>query len=226
MEFIIRFLIVAILWIGCHQGNVKALQYPRTQKDAGVTDSYFTTTVSDPYRWLEDDNSVKTAEWVLAQNKITFHYLKNIPQQDKIINRLTDIWNYEKVSAPFKRGGKYYYYKNEGLQNQYVLYSAEKLGGAEKTILDPNTFSEDGTISLSGIYFNREGNLLGYSKSKGGSDWKEFYIHNLDTEEDLEDHLVWIKFSDMSWAGEGLPTFPTKRVLRTGFEPVAAGFAD
>ena len=203
MASIIRFFLLAILWGGCHQGYITSLQYPHTQKEAAVIDTYFTTTVSDPYRWLEDDNSAETAEWVLAQNKITFDYLKNIPQKDKIINRLSEIWDYEKVSAPFKRGGKYYYYKNEGLQNQSVLYSVEKLGSSEKMILDPNTFSKDGTIALSGIYFNREGNLLGYAKSKGGSDWKEFYIHNLDTGKDLEDHLEWIKFSGMSWAGDG-----------------------
>jgi len=203
MAIIIRFFLLAILLAGCHQGYIKSLQYPNTKKYEGVTDTYFTTTVSDPYRWLEDDNSVETAAWVEAQNKITFDYLENIQQKDKIKNRLTEIWDYEKVSAPFKRGGKYYYYKNEGLQDQSVLYSVEKLGGEEKTILDPNTFSEDGTIALSGIYFNGDGNLLGYAKSKGGSDWKEFYIHDLNTGEDLKDHLEWIKFSGMSWAGDG-----------------------
>ena len=129
--------------------------------------------------------------------------MENIPQRDLIKRRLTDIWDYEKVSAPFKRSGKYYYYKNEGLQNQSVFYSVAKLGGAEKIILDPNTFSEDGTIALSGTYFNEKGNLLGYAKSTGGSDWKEFYIHNLDTGKDLSDHLEWIKFSGMAWAGDG-----------------------
>ena len=203
MAIIIRFFLLTILWAGCHHGYIKSLQYPNTKKDAGVTDTYFTTIVADPYRWLEDDNSAETAAWVEAQNKITFDYLENIPQKDKIKNRLTEIWDYEKVSAPFKRGGKYYFYKNEGLQDQSVLYSVEKLGGAEKIILDPNTFSEDGTIALSGIYFNGDGNLLGYAKSKGGSDWKEFYIHNLDTGKDLSDHLEWIKFSGMAWAGDG-----------------------
>ena len=203
MAIIIRFFLLAILWAGCHQGYIKSLQYPNTQKDEGIKDTYFTTTVADPYRWLEDDNSAETAAWVEAQNKITFDYLENIPQKDKIKNRLTEIWDYEKVSAPFRRGGKYYYYKNEGLQDQSVLYSVEKLGGAEKIILDPNTFSKDGTIALSGIYFNGDGNLLGYAKSKGGSDWKEFYIHDLNTGEDLKDHLEWIKFSGMSWAGDG-----------------------
>ena len=189
MAIIIRFFLLAFLLAGCHQNYIKPLQYPNTQKEAGVEDTYFTTTIADPYRWLEDDNSAETAAWVEAQNKITFDYLENISQEDKIKNRLTEIWDYEKVSAPFKRGGKYYYYKNEGLQDQSVFYSVEKMGGAEKIILDPNTFSEDGTIALSGIYFNGDGNLLGYAKSKGGSDWKEFYIHDLNTGEDLKDHL-------------------------------------
>jgi len=203
MSLIIRFFILAILGIGCHQSYIKGLQYPVTKTNTDITDTYFTTTVSDPYRWLEDDNSVETATWVSVQNKITFDYLENIPQKNKIESRLIEIWDYEKISAPFKRGGKYYYFKNEGLQNQSVLYSAKKLGGVEKIILDPNTFSEDGTIALSGTYFNRKGNLIGYAKSKGGSDWKEFYIHDTETNKDLEDHLKWIKFSGMSWAGEG-----------------------
>jgi prolyl oligopeptidase len=203
MNFITRLFLLVFLLASCHQSYIKSLQYPNTHIDEEVTDIYFNTNVPDPYRWLEDDNSIETAAWVQAQNKITFNYLENIPQKDKIINRLTEIWNYEKISAPFKRDEKYYYYKNKGLQNQSVLYSVEKLGGDEKIILDPNTFSKDGTIALSGIYFNGKGNLLGYAKSKGGSDWKEFYIHDLNTGEDLEDYLEWIKFSGMSWAGDG-----------------------
>ncbi len=152
---------------------------------------------------MEDDNSDETARWVEAQNKITFTYLENIPQRNAIKERLTEMWDYEKVSAPFKRGEKYYFYKNEGLQNQSALYSSDELRGEEKVILDPNTFSEDGTVALSGTYFNHEGNLLGYAKSIGGSDWKEFYIKDLSTGEDRKDHLQWIKFSGMAWAGDG-----------------------
>ena len=143
MAILIRLFLLTIFCAGCYQGYTKTLKYPSTQKNVDVADIYFTTTVSDPYRWLEDDNSDETATWVHAQNKITFGYLENISQKNKIENRLTEIWDYEKVSAPFKRGGKYYYYKNEGLQNQYVLYSVEELGGVEKIILDPNTFSKD-----------------------------------------------------------------------------------
>jgi len=203
MKLLIKAIFSLVIITGCHQSYIKHIQYPDTVKDPEIQDIYFSTAVPDPYRWLEDDNSAETAAWVASQNKITFEYLENISQRDSIKRRLTDIWNYEKVSAPFKRGGRYYYYKNEGLQNQSVFYSVEKLGGAEKIILDPNTFSEDGTIALSGTYFNGKGNLLGYAKSTGGSDWKEFYIHNLDTGKDLSDHLEWIKFSGMAWAGDG-----------------------
>ena len=195
--------LLTVLIFSCYQSHTKAIQYPDTRKDESVTDTYFGTEVADPYRWLEDDNSAETADWVKAQNKLTFSYLESIAQRDAIKERLTEIWDYEKISAPFKRGEKYYFYKNEGLQNQSVLYSSDELGGEEKIILDPNTFSEDGTVALSGTYFNQEGNLLGYAKSIGGSDWKEFYIKDLSIGEDRKDHLQWIKFSGMAWAGDG-----------------------
>ena len=203
MKYKSIWLLITILIFSCYQSHTKAIQYPDTWRDKSVSDNYFGTDVGDPYRWLEDDNSDETAEWVKAQNKLTFAYLENIPQRNAIKERLTEIWDYEKVSAPFKRGEKYYFYKNEGLQNQAVLYSSDELRGEEKVILDPNTFSEDGTVALSGIYFNKDGNLLGYAKSIGGSDWKEFYIKDLTTGNDREDHLQWIKFSGMAWAGDG-----------------------
>ena len=203
MKYKSIWLLITILIFSCYQSHTKAIQYPDTRRDKSVSDNYFGTDVGDPYRWLEDDNSDETAEWVKAQNKLTFAYLENIPQRNAIKERLTEIWDYEKVSAPFKRGEKYYFYKNEGLQNQAVLYSSDELRGEEKVILDPNTFSEDGTVALSGIYFNKDGNLLGYAKSIGGSDWKEFYIKDLTTGNDREDHLQWIKFSGMAWAGDG-----------------------
>jgi len=196
-------LISLILVISCFQSHKKVIQYPHSKVDGNTYDTYFGTKVADPYRWLEDDNSKETAEWVKEQNEITFTYLKNIPQRELIKERLTEIWDYEKVSAPIKRGGKYYFYKNAGLQNQNVFYSSNELGGEEKVILDPNTFSENGTIALSGTYFNKNGNLLGYAKSNAGSDWKEFFIHDLSRGIDLKDHLKWIKFSGMAWAEDG-----------------------
>ncbi len=203
MPNILKILFTSLLISGCFNELEKKLSYPQSRKDTTITDTYFEVTVADPYRWLEDDNSDETAAWVAAQNDVTFKYLNQISQRDNIKKRLEEIWDYEKVSAPFKRGEKYYYYKNEGLQNHSVLYSASKPGGEEKIILDPNAFSEDGTVALTGTYFNKKGNLLGYAKSKGGSDWKEFYVRDLRTGEDLQDHLKWIKFSGMSWEGNG-----------------------
>jgi len=187
------------------------LHYPETRKDTNIIDDYFGTQVTDPYRWLEDDNSEETAAWVKAQNEVTFDYLENIPFREKIKERLTEIWDYEKVSAPFIVADKYYYYKNDGLQNQSVLFSADELGGDETIIIDPNTFSEDGTVALSGTYFRKDGRYMGYSKSVSGSDWREFFIRDLTTKKDLKDHLTWIKFSGMSWAGDGFyySRFPT-----------------
>ncbi len=203
MKYRLIWLLLIVLLSSCYQNHANTILYPETRTDESVSDNYFGTEVADPYRWLEDDNSDETARWIEAQNKITFTYLENIPQRNAIKERLTEMWDYEKVSAPFKRGEKYYFYKNEGLQNQSALYSSDELRGEAKVILDPNTFSEDGTVALSGTYFNHEGNLLGYAKSIGGSDWKEFYIKDLSTGEDRKDHLQWIKFSGMAWAGDG-----------------------
>ena len=178
------------------------IKYPVTTKNS-TKNKYFSTIVNDPYQWLEDDNSPKTKEWIKDQNEITFDYLDRIPFRNNIQNRLKEIWDYEKISAPFKKGDNYYYFKNSGIQNQSILYASKKLDSNEKIILDPNTFSSNGTVSLSGIYFNKDATLLGYSKSISGSDWKEFFIHDLVNNIDLNDHLKWIKFSGMSWAGHG-----------------------
>ena len=178
------------------------IKYPVTIKNS-TKNKYFSTIVNDPYQWLEDDNSSMTKEWIKNQNEITFDYLNRIPFRNNIQNRLKEIWDYEKISAPFKKGDNYYYYKNSGIQNQSVLYASKKLDSNEKIILDPNTFSSNGTVSLSGIYFNKDATLLGYAKSISGSDWKEFFIHDLVNNIDLNDHLKWIKFSGMSWAGDG-----------------------
>ncbi|MCF8299198.1 MAG: hypothetical protein K9J13_16740 [Saprospiraceae bacterium] len=174
----------------------------RTRKGDTV-DTYFGVEVADPYRWLEDDNSEETKAWVIEQNKVTEAYLDSIPFREKIKERLTNIWNYPKYGAPFKEGGKYYFYKNDGLQAQYVIYKSDSLDGEAKVFLDPNTFSEDGTVALAGISFNKAGNLLAYSISSGGSDWNEVYLMNAETGEKMDDHLKWIKFSGMSWQGDG-----------------------
>ncbi|MDP4844274.1 MAG: prolyl oligopeptidase family serine peptidase [Salibacteraceae bacterium] len=180
------------------------ITYPETRKDTSVVEDYFGTKVADPYRWLEDDRSAETEAWVTAQNEVSFGYLQKIPFRDKIKDRLTDLWNYEKYSAPFKRGDFTYFYKNDGLQNQYVLYR-EKEDGQSEVFLDPNAFSEDGTTSLAGLSFSEDGSLLAFAISEGGSDWRKVILMNASTKEIIEDTLIDIKFSGLAWKGnEGL----------------------
>ncbi|MDX1462685.1 MAG: prolyl oligopeptidase family serine peptidase [Marinirhabdus sp.] len=177
-----------------------ALTYPQTKKVDTVT-NYFGTDVKDPYRWLEDDMSDETADWVKRQNETTFGYLDNIPFRNELKDRLIELWNYEKVGSPFKEGDYTYYYKNDGLQNQYVIYrykTGENPDTAE-VFLDPNTFKEDGTISLGGLNFSENGKMAAYSISEGGSDWRKVLVMNAETKEIVEDTLVDIKFSGISW---------------------------
>ena len=179
-----------------------ALNYPETKKVDTVT-NYFGTEVKDPYRWLEDDRSEETEAWVKAENKVTFDYLNQIPYRDSLKERLSKLWNYEKVSAPYKEGDYTYFSKNNGLQNQYVIYrykTGEDPSTAE-VFLDPNKFSEDGTTSLGGMSFSEDGKTLAYAISEGGSDWRKVIVMNAETKEITEDTLVDIKFSGMSWKG-------------------------
>ena len=176
--------------------------YPKAKKVSQV-DDYHGTKVSDPYRWLEDDNSAETKAWVEAQNKLTFNYLRTIPQREQIKKRLTKLWNYEKYTAPFKRGGKYFYYKNDGLQNQSLLYIAESPTDAGRVLLDPNKFSKDGTISLAGTAISEDAKILGYGISVSGSDWREWRFLNIETGKHLPDVLKNIKFSSASWTKDG-----------------------
>lgn len=179
--------------------EAQALVYPETRK-GDVVDTYFDTKVADPYRWLEDDMSEETASWVKTQNKVTFDYLSQIPYRDKLKERLTKLMDYEKVGAPFKEGKYTYFYKNDGLQNQYVLYRQVE-GGEPEVFLDPNTFSEDGTTSLAGITFSKDGSLAAYQISEGGSDWRKVIIIDVETKKQIEDTLVDVKFSGLSWVG-------------------------
>ncbi len=175
------------------------VSYPETKK-GDVVDEYFGTQVADPYRWLEDDMSAETADWVKAQNQTTQAYLNNIPYRDKIKSRLSALLNYEKVGMPFIEGDYSYFYKNDGLQNQYVLYRQK--GEAEPEVfIDPNTFSEDGTVSLSSIEFSQDGSLAVYLISEGGSDWRKARVIDTKTKEIIETELVDIKFSGLSWLG-------------------------
>ena len=176
------------------------LNYPETKKVDTVTD-YFGTKVKDPYRWLEDDRSKETEEWVKAENKVTFGYLDKIPFKEDLKKRLSEIWNYEKIGAPFKEGDYTYFSKNDGLQNQYVIYRRKNENDEPEVFLDPNKFSEDGTTSLSGLSFSENGKMAAYSISEGGSDWRKVIVLDTETKEVAEDTLKDIKFSGISWKG-------------------------
>ncbi len=183
----------------CTGGGKAPIEYPATAQEE-VVDNVFGTPVADPYRWLEDDMSAETADWVKRQNVVTFGYLEQIPYREEIRSRLTAMWNYEKYGAPFKRGDYTYFMKNDGLQNQFVVYR-QKDGGEAEVFLDPNKFSEDGTTSLSDMGFSSDGNMVAYSISEGGSDWRKIIVMNVVTMEVIGDPLIDIKFSGISWQG-------------------------
>ena len=192
-----RLIVFSLLTIILSCQNTNNLKYPTTEKSV-VIDSYFGTDIQDPYRWLEDDLSEETMDWVNNQNKTTFNYLNSIPYKRNIKKRLEQIWNYEKRTSPFNEGDYTYYYKNNGLQNQYVVYR-KKDSEDEEVFLDPNSFSEDGTISLTGLDFSKNGNLVSYSISEGGSDWRKVVVMDTETKEIIGDTLTNIKFSGISW---------------------------
>ena len=178
------------------------LTYPVTKR-VDVVDDYHGTKIADPYRWLEDDNSDETKAWVVAQNKVTHEFLDTIPQRAALRERLTKLWNYERFSAPFERGGRFFYSHNTGLQNQSVLYVTEALDQPGRVLLDPNTLSKDGTVSLTESTPSEDGKLLVYGTSAGGSDWQEFRVRDVATGQDLADVVKWVKFSNASWAKDG-----------------------
>jgi prolyl oligopeptidase len=180
------------------QSSSQSFAYPSSRK-ADQVDDYHGTKVADPYRWLEDPDSEETKAWLDAQNKVTFSYLGEIPAREQIKQRLTQLWNYEKYGIPFKQGNRYFYFKNDGLQNQNVLYTLTSLDAEPRVLLDPNTFSEDGTIALSGIAISEDGNLMAYGLSTSGSDWNEWKVLDVETASNLADHLKWVKFSGASW---------------------------
>lgn len=192
------FLLMAITTAGISFGQGK-LQYPQTKKGETV-DVYFDTKVSDPYRWLEDDKSAETGAWVKAENEVTYGYLDKIPFRDELKKRMEKLWNYEKIGAPSKEGKFAYYSKNNGLQNQSVVYRKDE-NGKEEVFLDPNTFSKDGTTSLGGLDFSKDGSKAAYAISEGGSDWRKVIIIDALSKKVLEDTLVDIKFSGVSWHG-------------------------
>ena len=175
------------------------MKYPQTTKGTTV-DVYFDSKVADPYRWLEDDKSAETGAWVKAQNEVTYDYLSKIPFRDALKSRMEKLWNYEKIGAPFKEGEFTYYYKNNGLQNQSVLYRKDAKGN-ETIFLDPNTFSKDGTTSLGGLDFSKDGSKVAYAISEGGSDWRKVIIMDAISQKIIEDTIVDVKFSGVSWKG-------------------------
>ena len=184
------------------QKMIKPMTYPPARKSE-QTDDYHGVKVADPYRWLEDLDSEETRAWVEAENKLTFSYLNEIPAREKIKQRLTKLWNYERYGVPFKEGNNYFYSRNSGLQNQSVYYTVTSLSGEPRMLIDPNTLSTDGTVALSGLSVSHDGKLLAYSLSASGSDWQEWKVRDVETGKDLADDLKWVKFSGASWTPDG-----------------------
>jgi prolyl oligopeptidase len=178
------------------------LVYPDSPQ-VNQVDDYHGVKVADPYRWLEDLDSAQTRAWVEAQNRVTSAYLAAIPEREPVRKRLTELWNYERYGVPVQQGGRYFFTRNDGLQNQNVLYRVDELGGVPQVILDPNTLSHDGTIALTGWNLSEDGKLLAYGLSSGGSDWQEWHVREVESGRDLPDHLRWVKFSGAAWTHDG-----------------------
>jgi prolyl oligopeptidase len=185
----------------CQVHPFEPLEYPVTQRGQHV-DTYHGVDVPDPYRWLEADvrESPSVREWVTAQNKVTFGYLESLPRRESLKRRLTELWDYEKVGIPFKRAGRYYMAKNDGLQNHFVIHVMDRLDGPQRVLLNPNTWSADGTVALGGMAFSRDGRYVAYGIQEAGSDWRTWKVRDIETGEDLPDTLRYLKFTDVAWA--------------------------
>ncbi len=179
-----------------------SMQYPKTRKE-NVVDIFYGVKVEDPYRWLEDDNSAETAEWVKEQNEVTFSYLNALPGRKAIKERLTELWNYPRIGTPFTEANRWFVFKNDGLQNQFVLYTMDKLDEEPRVLLDPNTLSDDGTVAYAGMDVSPDGKFLVYKIARSGSDWNEVYIMDIDSGKLLEDHIRWVKFSGLACHKDG-----------------------
>ena len=218
----IRFLAAGVLLTGMFASarpvQGQTLQYPSARK-GDVVDDYHGTKVADPYRWLEDPDSPESRAWIEAENRITNAYLADIPARATIRDRLTKLWNYPKFGSPFRKAGRYFFFKNDGLQNQSVFYKQASLSADPETLLDPNLLSEDGTVALSNLAVTDDGRLLAYGTAASGSDWEEFRVRDVATGKDRPDHLKWIKFSSASWTKDGAGFFysrypePTDKAL-------------
>lgn len=193
-----------VLLIGCISTQLiaQSISYPATRK-VEQTDNYFGTKIDDPYRWLEDDRSSETADWVQQENTVTNNYLAKIPYRNDIKKRMTELWNFQKSSVPFRGGDAYYVYTNNGLQNQFVLQRMASLEAKSSTFLDPNTFSSDGTVNIGSVEVSGDGKFLAYSLSSAGSDWSEILIKNSETGKILNDTIRWVKFSGIAWKADG-----------------------
>ena len=198
-KLIIPAALLVLIAQGCQNDKIT---YPMTKK-VDTVDVYFGQQVADPYRWLEDDNSDETAQWVAEQNKLTFGYLEKIPFREQVKKRLEQIYNYQKITRPRKWNGHYFWSKKDGLQNQSVMYYSDTLGGKEIELLDPNTLSDDGTVALSTVSVSHDGRYLGYGIARAGSDWNELYVKEIATGKTLDDHIQWVKFSGIAWYKDG-----------------------
>jgi len=190
-----------VLCCGWLQATDNKMTYPTARRSDQV-DTYQGVRVEDPYRWLEDADSPETRAWVAEENALTAEYLRKIPGRERILRRLTELWNYERYADFFGAGGRYFYSRNDGLQNQNVLYKAPSIDGAGRVLLDPNTLSKDGTVALSGLQVSDNGKLLAYAISRSGSDWQEWRVRDIETEKDLPDVLRWAKFSAAAWSSD------------------------
>ncbi|HPE19213.1 MAG TPA: prolyl oligopeptidase family serine peptidase [Tenuifilaceae bacterium] len=197
--FILLVASTMVVILSCDRSKV---DYPETRK-GDVVDNYFGVDVADPYRWFEDDKSEEVAKWVEAQNAVTNAYLNNIPFRSKLKDRLAEIWNFNTMSAPFMKGGKIFFYKREGLQNQSVLYVQNSMEEEAKVLIDPNNLSEDGTVALSDISVSENAMYVAYAIADGGSDWRKILVRNIETGDDLPDEVRWVKFSSIEWFKDG-----------------------
>lgn len=201
--YLLPFAVLAACGGHTHEEETAKVTYPETRKDTTVVDEYFGTQVADPYRWLEDDLSEETADWVKRQNAVTNEYLATLPNKDKINKRLTDLYTYERYSTPFTQGGKYFYYYNDGKMDQSQLFVMDSLNGEPRLLIDPNGLSEDNTVSLGSTQASKDGKYLAYQLAAAGSDWNDIHTMDLATGEKLPDVINWVKFSGINWKGDG-----------------------
>jgi len=202
MKKLIPIFLVAILLVASFSCKKNGAKYPKTKK-VEVVDNYFGVNVNDPYRWLEADTTAEVADWVKSQNDVTNEYFSKIPFREKIRSRLTELWNYTSMGIPFAEGGKYFFFKKEPNQNQYVLYIQETINSEARVLLDPNTLSTDGTVAVSDVSVSKNGKYLAYAIADGGSDWRKIKVLEIASGKVLDDEIIWVKFSNISWFKDG-----------------------